>query len=802
MSETIPSAAISDGKARHMIARILGGTIDAMIYGLALLMPVWFLPFTLDAVELNKQTLLIVFTMVAMIAWISKSLLEKRFSLARSWLHLSVAIFLAGYLVVSSFSLDRYISFVGNMGQMQWAFATVAALILLYAVIVNRFRSAAGVYNILFWFLLGSAIAGLYGIVQILGWFPFGAGGMTGVKTFNTIGTINALGTFMVIPMIIASSFVLYGCADSGCMLGKRGAWMLCRAVPYAVIAVGLALAAMINFWPIWASLIFGMVAMSAIPFIRGMALCRPKTIAFPVVLIILSIAFLIYQKPLAPGIPSEVAPSASHTLQIAEGALHDMPLFGSGPGTWLFDYSKYRSIGVNASQFWTIRFERGLSTVLSMPAMIGIIGTALWFLLIVSGIAKSVICLMKKRDGAEWHAVVTIVAAWITTVFIAFIYNYNVAHHFAFWVLLALLGIFASERAFVWDERTKPWIMGLLSAGLIACGAGALSVAWLAGQRLAADATYYASIQAFERGDSIDASLSRLESAISMNRLNDVYARNLSQGYLIRASRALEQQPDEEGMKAVNADIAKAVDAAKAATVMSPANVDNWSNLAVVYQQVASFTKGADEMAIAGYEEALMREPNNPTFMNEIGKLFILRADAYSTLLSNADEAVAKDAEQNVKAELAKALDWLNKAAATKTDYPDAFYNIGLVLERQGKLAEAVSTFEQLLAVNPQDANIALQLAVLYDRNGQKDQARSLFEQIVISNPDHANARWFLAAIYEGEKKYDLAIEQLRAIEKTNPDNAQLKAKIEQLEQAKAAPAAAQPSEVLVPVR
>jgi tetratricopeptide (TPR) repeat protein len=790
MSDTT-SASVAPGKTARALAGLLGSVADACLFGLAFLVPVWFLPFTLDIVELNKQTLLIALTMIGLIAWIGKALLEKTFSLSRSWLHLTVAAFLAGYFVVSLFSLDRYISLAGNVGQMQWAFATVAALVFFYTLAVNRVRSSARAYQLLLWFVLGSLVSALYGIAQMIGWFPFGAGGATGAKTFNTIGTINALGTFLVIPTVVASSLVLYGCTDGECALGKKGSWPLFwKIVSWLMIAAGVAVAIITDFWPTWASLIFGMAVMSAIPFIRGLKACRPKTIAFPIVVILLSIVFLIYPTPVNLGIPSEVAPSASHTLQVAEGALREMPLFGSGPGTWMFDYAKYRSIGANLSQFWTIRFERGLSSVLTMPAMLGIVGTMLWFLLVLSGIVKAAAYLVKKRDCADWHAAAAISAAWITTVFIAFVYNYNIAHQFAFWFLLALLGALVADRAFVWDERSKPWAMGLLSAALIIVGVGAVSVAWLAGQRLVADANYSESVKAFQRGDSIDASIKRLEAAIALNPKNDLYERNLSQSYLIRVGRTLEARPDEQGMKVVSADVDKAVGAANRATAIGPANVDNWSNLASAYQAISSFTRGADEHAISGYEEALRREPNNPSFMNEIGKLYILRSDAYRTLLDSPEESAKKDAEANVKAELDKALDWFNRAIATKSDYAEAYYNLGLVLERQGKLEESVATFEKLLSVNPQDEAVALQLAVLYSRANRTDEARALFEQIVISNPKNANARWFLATIYEGEKKFDLAIEQLKEIEKTNPENPQLKAKIVEVEKAKSTPA------------
>ena len=52
--------------------------------------------------------------MIALIAWLGKAILDKHFTLSRSWLHLVVVFFGIGYLITSFFSEDRYLSFVGN----------------------------------------------------------------------------------------------------------------------------------------------------------------------------------------------------------------------------------------------------------------------------------------------------------------------------------------------------------------------------------------------------------------------------------------------------------------------------------------------------------------------------------------------------------------------------------------------------------------------------------------------------------------------------------------------------------------
>jgi tetratricopeptide (TPR) repeat protein len=783
-----PLAGFVPGARRFLnLPVLLGKVIDWCVIGLAVLLPIWFMPLTLDILELNKQTLLVILTMVAVVAWVGKGLLERSFSLTRSWVHLVVLFFLGGYLVTSFFSLDKYLSFVGNIGQMQWAFATIAACVFMYFVIVNRFRSAGQVYDLVLWFLLGSTLAGLYGLLQMTGLYVLGFWGVTASKTFNSVGTVNALGVFMVVPTVIAASLTVLGCKEKTCVLA-RGNWIASfwKIIVWAALITGVLVSIVVDFWVVWAGILFGTALIVVIPFLRTRRFGHPVTLAVPTVLAVVSVLLLLFRTPLNLQIPSEVSPSASHSWQIAQQVLRDAPLFGSGPGTWIYDYAKYRSPGVNLSNFWNVRFERGLSAFLTMLAMIGLVGTTLWLILVISAVVKSSLHLVRERNDDLWQAYLTIFVGWATLVFIAFFYNYNVTHHVAFWFLLALLGILVSQGEYRWDARMKSVITTVLSILFILLAVGAVSVTWLAGQRLVADAQYSASVASFQRGDSIDTSISHLNTAVLLNRLNDVYYRNLSQAYLIKAGRMIQGNPDEATARLINTNVASAVENGKRATEIAPANVDNWANLASIYQAIASFTRGADEFAIKNYVDALSREPNNPVFSNEIGKLHVLRSDAYRTLLNSSDEATRKDAQQNMNDELNKAADSFNQSITAKADYAPAHFNLGVVYERQGRLKDAVVKLEQVLGANPSDVGVAFQLATLDYRVGDKDKAQNLFEQITKAMPNYANARWFLSVIYEEKGLYDQAIKEVEQVKATNPGNATVDQRLAALLKAK----------------
>ncbi len=800
--QTVADATSSRGaETLPKVSKALGWVIHICLSAIILLTPLFFLPITLDVLELNKQTLFIILTLIAATAWFGKSLADRRFVMAKSWFNIVVILFFLGWLVTSALSKDLYVSMLGNFGQMQFSFATIAAAVILYFIFINNVASTKKIYSYLTLFLLSSVLVGAFALLQLFGVFSLGwMADFTKVITFNTIGTINSLAVFMSIPLILAASLTVFGCHDGACKVdNKKKGNVYMNVVVWLAMVASVAVLLIVDFWVAWAAALFGLALIIVIPLIRSRKIDNPIRLAVPSVLVVVSVLLLVFKTPINLNLPAEVSPSMTASWNIAKSALQENPLFGTGPGTWIYDYAKFRSPAVNLSQFWTVRFERGLSSFLTLLATIGIVGMALLAMIVISGIVKSASHLIKEKDDAEWQLYLTVFVSWITLVFIAFFYNYNFAHVFAFAFLLSLLVTLIVKRAYIWEAKkgsASSVIISIVFALLCVFG---LSGSWIMGQRLAADAAYSDAVMSYRQGQPIDTAIDSLNSAVAMNRWNDVYYRNLSQAYLIKAGQefqALSQDPD--GAAKINQIIAASIDTGKKASEINPMNVDNWENLAIIYQSIASFTQGADQFAINNFQSALEREPNNPVYSNEIGKIHVMRADAMQTLLQSDDEETKKAAEQQIKDELDKAAEWFNKSIQAKPDFAPAHYFLGLVYERQGRIQDAITKLEQVLSVNDKDVGVAFQLGILYYRNNEKDKAVNLFEQIVAFAPDYANARWYLSAMYEERGELDKALDQVKVIQQTNQDNQEVQKRLDYLNNLLAGSRTPAPAETL----
>ncbi|MCK9361387.1 tetratricopeptide repeat protein [Patescibacteria group bacterium] len=807
MQPTMSSPALHPDtpKVHPQLAKIMEIVMDVCLHAAVFLVPLFFTSASIDAIELPKQTLLFFLAGIGLVAWIGRAVALKSFSLQRGWFHIVTTVVVLGYGVLSLFSVDRYLSLVGVLGQMPWAFSTLLALYALYVIAVNRVRTIGQVYDLLLSFLASSFLIGLYGLFQLMGWHILPAS-ITKTRTFSTIGSIFSLSVYMVAPLVVAAGLAFHGCRHNACVLGSaKPLGIAARILVWATGIVALLVLLLTDYWVAWAALIFGTSLTVLIGLKRGLKVGHPAKYGIPAILVLVSVLLLIYPTPLKVELPAEVAPSAVASWVIAKQALRDMPLLGSGPGTWIYDYAKYRDPLVNASPFWNVRFDRGFSQFLTLLATTGILGIALWLVWLVSVLVKSASHLLREKNDDAWYAYVAIFVAWATFTFTTFFYNFNVSHLTAWFLLLGLMGAMTSGPAWVMDEKRSKYTFEVLVTLLVVVSIAGISGFWLAGQRLTSDVIFSQGVNAFRQGRPVDEVIASLQRARRLNPYIDMYARNLSQAHLIKAAQLIQKQPTQEEAATIQNEIKNAVDVALVASSTNPGNADNFSNLAVIYQSIASFTRGADEFAIANYSEALKREPNNPVFLGEIGKLYLLRSDAFRTQLNNEDKAVRDAAKADMESNLAMAEEVLKRTRDAKADYLPARYYLGIVYERQNKLKDAIVELANVYRLNQQDIGVAFELSILLYRDNQKDLSLNVMEEVVRRDAGNVNAKWYLAAMYEERNRLDEALALLNDLASRFPDNQAVQQRLQIVQAAKAEgekPAGGLPEPVAEPIR
>jgi tetratricopeptide (TPR) repeat protein len=131
-------------------------------------------------------------------------------------------------------------------------------------------------------------------------------------------------------------------------------------------------------------------------------------------------------------------------------------------------------------------------------------------------------------------------------------------------------------------------------------------------------------------------------------------------------------------------------------------------------------------------------------------------------------DEAVASVEEQH---KLKVPLDWALlerkwRNVLDEVDLAEARYNLGVALERQGKLAEAADAYRRAVALKPGFRQAAVNLAVLLERTSGGRSAADAYARIARDFPEDAVSRERLAALYlsagQADEAWRLAREAL----------------------------------------
>lgn len=769
-------------------SRIFHGITRWSLYLLFFLTPIVFLPWTTELFEINKQTLLVLLTALAIVTWVGSMVVGKRLIFRSGWLNLFPVLVLVGVFLSSLFSLAGYQTWVGQASQEYTSFLSFAMFILLFYVLMHT-AGGKQIQTKLLSALIASAT--LTGIVTVLGmlniWhLPFDFAQSTG---FNTIGTINGFAAFMLVIAFIGLSMWLVSGGEKGEVIptGKVGVVLRLLIVVQVLMTV-FALVA-IDFWVFWVLSIAGVVLLAIFHFIQEKKFPNPKRFALPILVLLVSILLLFLRTPVQINLPVVVTPSYTSSWNIAANVLTANPtglLFGSGPGTFAYDYARFKPVEVNQTVFWNVVFDRSKSHAITMLATLGLIGTLLILVfgavLLLRGLGR----LLSERDHDEWKMTYILFVSWSLVVLMHILYSSNFTMHFLFWALSGLLASQVAGKLWLKSFAQAPKIALAFSAVFVVMAVGVLAGVFISEQRYEAELAFMRAVELDRSGAPIGDVIGELLVATQKNSLSDVYYRNLSNALLIQAGQIISSaengQLTEEQTQRVSQLVATSVNAARTATDIEPANRVNWVARGAIYRDVMPFVGNAEDFAAATFTTAAQLEPANPVHYTNLGRIHLTVANRAASLLAVEDEEVVAAAQQAYVQNLQTAEQAFLTAIALKGDYAPAHYYLAVVYEREGRLAESAARLAVLVQNNPADVGLAFELGILALRLQDLEVAKAALERVLSLAPDYSNAMWFLASVHELQGDRQSAIQLVERVSQLNPENEVVTRRLERM--------------------
>lgn len=746
-----------------------------LIFFLVFSLPLFFGLGKVNIPDFNKQVILVFTCFLALTLWFTSKIIKGSFKFRFSILTFLVFAFLISVLISTAFSRWRWGSFWGWPQDSEFCFLTLFCFAILYFLLLNIFEKAEDVFSLQFPLLISGFFVALFGILQLWGRFllPWD---FTKTSSFNTIGTANSWAIFLgaLLPPILALIFTTEG--------SKR--------IIGAILGISVFVALIVcNYWVAWVEVLISMSVLLTFGLWKLREI-SPKLLILPMILFSIALVLGVSKisTPLSLPAPLEVSPSLKATFDVSKEMLKVSlkdSIFGWGPGTFKYGWSKFKNPVLNQTVFWNLRFSKGGSAILEMLGSVGILGTISYILIIALACyfgIKELLILQKKKKSFEWILFLGIFCSFVGLSITKFLYPSNVSLGFLWWLFLGSLGAMSAKKEKVFKLNVNPGVSFFLSFLTILILIGSVLIFYSEGTRYLAEAKYNLASKVVGDFEKIERSV--LE-AVKLNPHQELFWQGLSQIYLTKFKEEISRTDisDKEKTQRAGTFINRAILASEEAIKLNPENVTNWQMRGAVYKETLDGSEKVLELATKSYERALELEPTNPFILVELSRVYLIQANL-----------APSPTERQLSLE--KARDYIREAINLKPDYALAFYQMALIQEAQGKRKEAISTLEQLKQLSPyiagynpmEDVGLAFQLGILYYRDEQYDRAQTEFERAITLSPNYSNARYFLGLIYDKKGEKEKAIEQFVEIEKFNPENAEIKKILKNLREGKPA--------------
>ncbi len=754
-------------KGPSAIVNICNTVIKYSIYTLVFLTPLLFLPWTSDTLDFNKQTLLVLLSFIALFAWTIKALVAGKLSFNPNKTYIAVLVLTIVGLLATIFSLNKYGSFWGWPGVTYESFLTLLSLALVYFLVSNVF-SKKQIFTSFIILAVSSIVAIAIGTLQLFGLFiPL----ITAKNTsFNTIGLVGSFGVFVAILLPL---FLLLE------IFSKK--WLK------MVFGVGLVLSiiclVLVNYTAVWwlvllscgLVIIFGMLKKN---------LFDLRWLGLPIFFLVIALFFLVLKPQISvPARATEVNLNQSAGLDVATKTLKEMPILGSGQGTFVYDFSRLRNVESNQGVLWNVKFDRAGSKITTLIATTGVLGLVGFLALIGAVLFYSVRFLFgeNNKNGeveGDYRYIITvgILIAFVVETTGFFFYSSNLTLEFIYFFLIAgFIGLINEERKEYALNPSSLLTLGVTFASTLIFIFG-LGLILLNGQRYIAEIRYANGVSAISAGQ-LDNGLNNLEKAVNLNPKADIYLIQLSQAYLLKLSSVFNDQSlsDEDKTQIAQMLINNSINAAKMATDVNPNNASDWSARGYVYQSLIGIVPEAEDWALKSYDSAIVLDPINPYHLTEQAKVYMQKA-----LIVDKNDANKKNED------LDNAKKQLDNAIELKSDYAPARFQIAMVYQAQGKIDQEIQALEEAKKASPNDVGLLFQIGLVYYQEGNFSKAKTNLEAAVNLSPNYANALYFLGLTHYKLGQNDNAISSFQKVLDSNPGSEEIKIILDNLKSGK----------------
>lgn len=404
----------------------------------------------------------------------------------------------------------------------------------------------------------------------------------------------------------------------------------------------------------------------------------------------ILAIAVVMFGYSLLPGQDTAITlPSFTASWSVALDAMRNpqTAIIGVGPENYTNVYAQFKPVWVNMQDYWAVAFSQAANVPLTILTTMGFLGLIAWSLIALAAYKAY------KAVNLENRPLALMIAAMLV---LQLILPANVVMLTILAITIAVLGAAerhklpvlqiqalsakitnqqTSDEMAINYSKTKPVVSPFNAIAAILL-VGAILLTYMVGRTYAAHFYMNESNKAAMQDDGVKV-YELQQQAVRLNPYLDVFRRRYAYTNMVIAA-ALSNKADasEREKEQVSQLLQQAISEARAATILDPADYQNFLTLAQIYEQMMGVSEEAEQWAVQSYVAAIERNPMDPGIRLALGNIFLGKED-YS-----------------------QAASIFNTAVEIKADFPNSYFNLAIALEGLNQLAQAQSAYQQVLSL------------------------------------------------------------------------------------------------------
>ena len=742
---------------------------------LCALLPFFFVPVAWASIVGAKMLLAIILTVVATLAWGIGSFNSGTLRVPRSWLLAAGTSIPVAYLISALATGASRASLIGSVEQ-----DTVVAVVIWYALLLVCANvlavDAQRVPTALRAFLAGGAVLMLIQFIHII--FPaFTFGGVLIGSAVSVIGSWHDLGIFSALMLFFSLALL------SSPVSGNR----LPRFLLIGVAAASLALLVIVNFGDVWIGL--GGLALFFAAYLWGSSRAEGAPVSLQpsraalwwIALGVIAIGMYWAGSFVHDVLPEplritqlEVRPSWQGTFTIGQQVFTEPRsiFFGSGPNTFTREWSLYKPLSVNETQFWNTDFYFGVGFIPTSVVTVGVIGLGAW-IAVVLALLVSVGRAFRMRGVRTGATVVrgalAAGALFLTAFHILYIPGpaLSALTFILFGLLIAaelcsgLIRDLSVTLSFdTWRGRVAAILLGVFAVAILFTGVQSA-------RALISDMLVNRAVTRYRTADDLAGASRSIAGAIAIDSRNDrARVAAVEVGLLQLAELVASNDTSEAARAQLQSTLTKTIEHGLAAVSIESRNYQNWLALARLYGELAGVgVEGAEANARAAYEQAQKDNPTSPLPLLGLAQLDLLgkndaaaRERLLTALTLKPDLAAAHFLLSQIYAragDLQKALDSAAAAAQLVPEDPLGWYNLGTILYAGADYQNAALAFERAVGIQNDYANALFLLGVSYARLDRDAEALSVLKAVAALNPADATLTAIIANVSAGEDPF-----------------------------------------------